>query len=551
MRGNGKQLMATTVILRKRRQARLLGRRDSHCLGHNAAQYAQQLSSHRLGSPILMLSILFNHRATPFNVTLRTLRQLALASLVTPLSFALHAAPSNTVLPVKIQQALKTAKIENSALSLVLLPLNGPGAATFVNADTAVNPASTMKLITSYAALELLGPTHQWKTEFYSDGPLHNGVLQGNLYLKGGGDPKLNMEKLWLLMRDLRANGVQQISGDLVLDRSHFVQPQLAAFNDDGNDANKPFLVGPDSLLVNLKSVRMIVRNEDGKVVVAVEPPIATIHINNQVKALPAGKCPNPNVGYTSKKQADGSINLVVSGQLVAGCSSQTYLALLDHPSYAAGAVRAIWQELGGSIQGHDRVADVPKDARLLARAFSPDLVEIIRDINKYSNNTMAQQLFLSLGAQFRTAADADDAKAAQRVIRQWLQRKGINTDNLLMENGSGLSRNERVSAREMALMLQAAWNGPYAAEFISALPLVGMDGTMHKRLRRTAMTGQAHIKTGTLNTVRAIAGFSRDANGNTWAVVAILNHPRPWGASSILDQVLLGLYPQSKTAKP
>jgi D-alanyl-D-alanine carboxypeptidase/D-alanyl-D-alanine-endopeptidase (penicillin-binding protein 4) len=498
-----------------------------------------------------MSSILFNRRANPLNLALRALRQLALASLLGPLSLGLQAAPSSNVLPVKIQQALAKAKIENSALSLVLLPLNGPGAATFANADIAVNPASTMKLITTYAALELLGPTHQWKTEFYTDGPLLNGVVQGNLYLKGGGDPKLNMEKLWLLMRDLRTNGVQQITGDLVLDRSHFVQPTFSAFNDDGKDANKPFLVGPDALLVNLKSVRMITRNEGGKVTVAVEPPIASIHIDNRVKALPAGKCPNPNVGYTAKKQPDGSINLLVSGQLVAGCSSQSYLALLDHPSYAAGAVRAIWQELGGSIQGRDRVADVPKGARLLARAFSPDLVEIIRDINKYSNNTMAQQLFLSLGAQFRTASDADDAKAAQRVIRQWLARKGINAEHLIMENGSGLSRHERVSAREMAAMLKAAWNGPYAAEFMSSLPLVGMDGTMHKRLRRTALTGQAHIKTGTLNTVRAISGFSRDANGNTWAVVAILNHPRPWGASSILDQALLGLYQQSKTAKP
>ena len=498
-----------------------------------------------------MSSFFVIRRLPGLGLALRTLSQLSLAGLLLPLALSATAAPTNTVLPLKIQQALKTAKIDNSAMSLVMLPLNGPGLATIVNADVAVNPASTMKLITTYAALELLGPTHQWKTEFYTDGPLRNGVLQGNLYLKGGGDPKLNMEKLWLLLRDLRANGVQQISGDLVLDRSHFVQPQLTAFNDDGNDDNKPFLVGPDSLLVNLKSVRFIARNEGGKVTVAAEPPIASIHIDNRVKALPAAKCPNPDVRYSPSKQADGSINLEVSGKLVDGCSTQTYLALLDHQNYAAGAVRAIWQELGGSIQGRDRVDNVPKSARLLARAFSPDLVEIIRDINKYSNNTMAQQLFLSIGAQFRTAADADDAKAALRVIRQWLGRKGIDAKHLMIENGSGLSRQERISAREMAGLLQAAWDSPYAAEFMSSLPLVGMDGTMHKRLRRTALAGEGHIKTGTLNTVRAISGFSRDANGNTWAVVAILNHPRPWGASSILDQVLLGLYQQSKTAKP
>jgi len=161
----------------------------------------------------------------------------------------------------------------------------------------------------------------------------------------------------------------------------------------------------------------------------------------------------------------------------------------------------------------------------------------------------MAQQLFLSLGERYRNEADGDDAKAAQRVIRGWLAKKGITASHLVMENGSGLSRDERVSAREMATLLQAAWKSPYAAEFMASMPIVGMDGTMRKRLKRTALQGEGHIKTGTLNTVRAIAGYSRDSNGNTWAVVAILNDPRPWGASSVLDQALLDLYSQPKAA--
>ena len=476
-----------------------------------------------------------------------SLRSLLFAGLLLPLALPAHAVPVSNTLPPKVQQALKSNKLQDSALSLVMLPLNGPGTPTIFNADVSVNPASTMKLVTTYAALEMLGPTYQWKTEFYSDGPLSNGVLNGNLYLKGGGDPKLNMEKLWLLMRDLRANGVQTITGDLVLDRSHFIQPQLPQFNDDGGDENKPFLVKPDSLLVNLKALRFVARNDGGRVLVSVEPPIASIRIDNQVKALPSKQCTG-EVRYNPVVQADG-VTVTVTGQLGEGCNSQTYLSLLDHPTYAAGAVRAIWNELGGTIQGRDRVEDVPKSARLLARAFSPDLVEIIRDINKYSNNTMAQQLFLSLGARFRTDADGDDARAAQRVVRQWLAKKGITASHLVMENGSGLSRAERVSAREMATLLQAAWKSPYAAEFISSLPLTGMDGTMRKRLKRTAMAGEAHIKTGTLNTVRAIAGFSRDSNGTTWAVTAILNDPRPWGASAVLDQILLDLYKQPKVA--
>ena len=476
---------------------------------------------------------------------IKTLRPLVLASLLLPLALSSQAAAVNTTLPAKVQQALKANKLQDSALSLVMLPLDGPGTPTYFNADVSVNPASTMKLVTTYAALELLGPTFQWKTEFYTDGTLNNGVLNGNLYLKGGGDPKLNMEKLWLLMRDLRANGVRTVTGDLVLDRSHFVQPNLPRFDDDGGDTNKPFLVRPDALLVNLKALRFVARNDGGKVTVAVEPPIASVRIDNQVKAVAGRQCTG-DVRYNPVPQADG-VTVTVTGQLADGCNSQTYLALLDHPTYAAGAVRAIWSELGGTIQGVSRVENVPKSARLLARAFSPDLVEVIRDINKYSNNTMAQQLFLSLGAQFRTDADGDDARAAQRVIRQWLARKGITSPHLVMENGSGLSRAERVSTREMAALLQAAWKSPYAAEFMSSMPLAGMDGTMRKRLKTTALAGQAHIKTGTLNTVRAIAGFTRDSNGHTWAVSAILNDPRPWGAAQVLDQVLLGIYNQSK----
>ncbi|MFK7607108.1 MULTISPECIES: D-alanyl-D-alanine carboxypeptidase/D-alanyl-D-alanine-endopeptidase [unclassified Pseudomonas] len=479
---------------------------------------------------------------------IKSLRPLLLAGLFLPLAFGVNAAPVNTTLSPKVQQALKTNKLQNDALSLVMIPLNGPGVPTVFNADVSMNPASTMKLVTTYAALEMLGPTHQWKTEFYTDGTLNNGTLQGNLYLKGGGDPKLNMEKLWLLMRDLRANGVQHVTGDLILDRSFFEQPQLPAFNDDGNDKNKPFLVKPDALMVNLKALRFIARNDAGKVLISVEPPIASIRVDNQVKALNTKQCTG-DVRYNPVQQADGTVLVTVSGQLADGCNSQTYLSLLDHATYTAGAVRAIWKELGGTIQGQDLQASVPKTAKLLARAYSPDLAEIIRDINKYSNNTMAQQLFLSLGAQFRNDADGDDAKAAQRVIRQWLAKKGITAPHLIMENGSGLSRAERVSAREMAQMLQAAWNSPYAAEFISSMPIAGKDGTMRKRLKTTAMNGQAHIKTGTLNTVRAISGFSRDINGNTWAVVAILNDPRPWGASSILDQVLLDLYRQPPLA--
>jgi len=486
----------------------------------------------------------FTHR-TASTVTRRK-PVLSLATLCLAACATVTSANANPLPSANIDKALKANKINSEALSAVTIPLSGTGKSAFMNADLLINPASTMKLVTTYAALELLGPAFQWKTEFFTDGTVQNGVLDGNLYLKGGGDPKLNMERLWLLLRDLRANGVRHISGDLILDRSHFAPPVVTAFDDDQNDQNKPFLVEPDSLLINFKSQRFIVRGEESAAHLVMEPPIGSIQLVNNVKIQPAKNCNNPVINYTPKD--DGHIlTLTVSGHIAPGCSTQNYLALLDHSRYAAGVVRSIWQEMGGTILGNDMLGQTPSDAHLLVRAYSPDLVEVIRDINKYSNNTMAKQLFLTIGARFRTAADHDDAAAASRVINNFFTKKKIFTHGLVVENGSGLSRKERISARQLALMLQAAWQGPYAAEFISSLPIVAMDGTMRRRLRNSQLAGQAHIKTGTLKNVRAIAGYSRDINGDAWAVVAIINHAKPWGASAILDQVLLDIYRQPK----
>jgi len=460
---------------------------------------------------------------------------------------ALISAPAVTAqnLPsANIDKALKANKINNEALSAVTIPLSGAGKSAYMNADVLINPASTMKLVTTYAALELLGPNYQWKTEFLTDGTVKDGVLDGNLYLKGGGDPKLNMERLWLLLRDLRANGVRHISGDLILDRNHFAPPPVSVFDDDKNDQNKPFLVEPDSLLVNFKSQRFVVRGEASGAKVVMEPPIGSIQIINNVKLKKADNCNSPVINYIPKDDGH-TLTLTINGHIAPGCSTQNYLALLDHSRYAAGVVRSIWQEMGGTILGNDMLGATPKDARLLVRAYSPDLVEVIRDINKYSNNTMAKQLFLSIGARFRNASDSDDADAARRVINDFFAKKKIFTNGLVVENGSGLSRSERITARQLGMMLEAAWKSPYAAEFISSLPIVAMDGTMRRRLRNSQLVGQAHIKTGTLKNVRAIAGYSRDVNGDIWAVVAIINHPQPWGGSAILDQVLLDVYRQ------
>lgn len=481
---------------------------------------------------------------TPRRFILRHLLPLAAVLLVSPL-----AAQAESRLSSPISQALGQAKIPADALSLAVIPLQGQGVAEFVNAEQPVNPASTMKLLTTYAALELLGPDYQWHSELLSNGAIRNGVLQGDLVFRTGGDPKLTQERIWLLLRELRAAGVVDVQGDLVLQPADLRLPLDATpFRDDGNDQSRPFLVEPDPLLSNLKLFNLSTFAETDAVRTHLDPALPEVVINNQLRKLPPVRnCPWPDISYHLEDQ-QSTATLTLTGALHEGCSAQRYFSALDAATYTASLLRVTWHEMGGKISGNNRIGTPPGDARRLARNSSPDLVSVVRDINKYSNNTMTRQLLLTIGRELRNSSDADDHKAAVRVIEAWLARKGIQPGGLVIDNGSGLSRIERITARDMALLLQSAWQSPFAAEFISSMPLAAIDGTMRRRLRDTSLAGEAHIKTGSLRGVRAIAGITRDKNGQSWAVAAIVNHPAAGASRTTLDLVLQDVHQRVAT---
>jgi len=471
------------------------------------------------------------------------LRHLVPITALFTLAAPAWAADSGT-LPSTVRQSLEAARLPSDAMSLAAIPLEGQGMAQFVNADKVVNPASTMKLVTTYAALELLGPTYSWRSELLGTGPISNGVLEGDLIFRTSGDPKMTIERMWSLLRDLRAAGVREVAGDLILQPADIRIPVDAVpFPDDGNDPSKPFLVEPDPLLTNLKLLVLSSYGESNGVRIHLEPALPEVTINNQLKLLaPVKSCPWPNVTYGIEDQGtQATVTLV--GALHQGCSVQRYMSALDAPTYTGSMLRTLWRDMGGAVRGTTRVGQAPSGARQLAYSDSPDLVTVIRDINKFSNNTMARQLFLTIGREMRSRDDLDDQRAAVRSINQWLGSKGIQPTALVLENGSGLSRIERMTARDMAMLLQQAWKSPYAAEFIASLPLAAMDGTMRRRLRNTPVAGQAHLKTGSLRNVRAIAGITRDANGQSWAVAAIVNHAAAGSSREALDRVLTDVY--------
>ena len=216
------------------------------------------------------------------------------AFLVAPLLFGVAAcfAQGASTLPAGVNQSLLATKIPAANIAVVVQELGVQRETLKVNGALPMNPASVMKLVTTYAALELLGPAYRWKTEAYVTGPMRDGSLEGDLVLKGYGDPKLDLEAFWVLLRALRGKGLQTIRGDLVIDRGHFERAPSDAARFDG-DPSRPYNVLPDALLVNYKSLRFAfaAEPERGTVRVQVEPRPPALEVVNSLK-LTDGACP-------------------------------------------------------------------------------------------------------------------------------------------------------------------------------------------------------------------------------------------------------------------
>jgi D-alanyl-D-alanine carboxypeptidase/D-alanyl-D-alanine-endopeptidase (penicillin-binding protein 4) len=446
-------------------------------------------------------------------------------------------------LPKPAAQALRSAGVPASAVSLWLQEIGAPRPTVALRADAVRNPGSVMKLVTTYAALELLGPAFTWKTDAYLDGD--------DLVLRGRGDPKLNYEGFWMLLRSLRARGIQDLRGDVVLDRSYFAPAQYSPFD---SEAFRPYNVTPDALLVNFKSLRFtFIPEPDKGVRVFAEPALPGLEILNTLK-LGAGTCPDGNRAFRDVIQAQFQsqpprASFVGTYPLTCG-ERELNVALHDPQEYIAALIRQLWGEMGGTWSGRVREGTVSPTARLVYVHESEPLAEIVRDINKFSNNVMARQLFLTLGAEAGTPPAR--AEESARVIREWLAAKKIAAPELVLENGSGLSRLERISAQHLGALLLAAWQSAVMPEFISSLPLVAADGTMKKRLKGERVAGHAHIKTGLLSDARAIAGYVLDRQGRRQAVVMIVNHPNAPQTDAAMDAVLQWVYESPTTpARP
>jgi serine-type D-Ala-D-Ala carboxypeptidase/endopeptidase (penicillin-binding protein 4) len=431
---------------------------------------------------------------------------------------------------------LAAARIPAGAAAVVVSPLDGGQLGFSANARKAMNPASTMKLVTTYSALHLLGPGFTFRTELLADGPVTAEALHGDLYVRGGGDPHLVIENLWQMVSRLRGFGIRDIRGDLVLDKSFFEPLKHDPGEFDGEEG-RAYNVGPDALLLNFKSVAItLVPDAAAKVVrVVVVPEVAGLKAPRSVPAVD-GACGD----WRGKLRADinDPMNIRLGGVYPLSCGERAiYVGALEHTNYFAAVFRGLWERQGGSWTGKVREGKVSGTARLVAAQESPPLALLIRDINKFSNNVMTQQLFLTMGAA--TGEPGSPARGAA-AVRGLLAARSIDAPELILENGCGLSRVERISAASLAHVLTDAWSSQWMAELVSSLPISGVDGTMKGR---NVPAGAAHMKTGLLEDTRAVAGYVLAASGKRYVVVAIVNHANARYGTGAHDALIEWVY--------
>ena len=436
-----------------------------------------------------------------------------------------------TPLPTAVAQIMAAQRIPSSAVSFIILDPDSGRIVSSHNADIPRSPASTIKTVTTFAALDSLGPAFTWQTRALSNGP--------DLILQGGGDPYITLERWWSFVQRLRTGGLKTIRGDIVIDDSAFSLPPQDPGAFDGKP-NRSYNVLPDALMVNFQSIefRLAANADTQRVDVIALPAPANLAIENRIR-FSAGRC-RAGAGRVDFQVASPQWDRVIfSGALSPDCTERSFARVLLKPAtYAFGTFVELWRESGGEFSGSLRVEPTPANATLLLSADSLSLAEVVRATNKYSNNLLARHLFLTLGMQ-RYGTPATLEKSAN-AFAEWARDKGFNLAGMDIDNGSGLSRNTHITVLQMAKILSAAYHSRFAPEYLASFPLAGMDGTLRSRMKQSP-AGSVRLKTGHLDGVSGVAGYVTGADGKTYVLVSLVNHVRAdFGAAEPVHAALV-----------
>lgn len=441
--------------------------------------------------------------------------------LLLAMSLPLAAVAEDDELPLGVRSVLKLRQVPADSLSVHVQDV-GTGEVVLEHlAATPRNPASTMKLLTTLVALDTLGPAYRWKTDVYALGEIKDGRLDGDLLLKGYGDPFLVTERFWQLLRSIRRAGIDEIDGDLLLDDSYF---DIGAYDPGAFDRQplRAYNVAPNALLTNFKVVRYWFEPIGQSVKVTLDPPLDNLRVTNQLRVAP-GSCRGYQRGIAVSGNGHDD-EVTFSGKFPGGCERYAMdRAVLSHNEFTYGLFRSLWSESGGRFDGSWKNVVAAEDVEPLLSFESLPLFEMIARVNKHSNNVMARQVLYTLSAELLGPPGTESG--GREVIAKWLADNGLHPTELALENGAGLSRESRITAADMAALLRFAWKQPYMPEYLASMSLTGLDGTLSRRFKDSELVGKAHLKTGSLDHVTAIAGFVQARSGRRFTMVVMQNH--------------------------
>jgi len=427
------------------------------------------------------------------------------------------AAGTTGTVPARITELIASQRLPASAVSFVVLDAESGRVVMSLNPDTPRSPASTIKTVTTFAALDMLGPTFVWQTRAWTH--------DGDLILQGGGDPYLTVERWWSFVQALRALGLSSIPGDIVIDNTAFSLPKEDPGAFDGRP-NRSYNVLPDALMVNFQSIdfNLSANSETHRVDIVASPAPVNLEVDNHIRYAP-GRCSGSAARVDFKVASAAWDRVIFSGALSPHCAPRTIARILLQPvTYAFGTFVQLWRESGGVFEGKLRIEATPADAKLLYSFDSLSLAEIVRLTNKHSNNLMARHLLLTLGKE--RYGDPATLEKGAATMAEWGRERGFDLTGVDIDNGSGLSRSTHISVLQMAKILIAAGHSRFAPEYLASFPLAGMDGTLRSRMK-SSPAGAVRLKTGHLDSVSGVAGYVTASSGKTYVLVSLVNNVR------------------------
>ena len=456
-------------------------------------------------------------------------------------------AAAEAELPPELAAAIKDADFSSDGIGLFIQGVDNEKPLVALHADLFLNPASVIKLVTTAAALDMLGQGYRWSTEVMYTGNIEGHTLNGDLYIRGNGDPYLTPERFWRLLNRIYIVGIHRITGDVLIDNSYFEPGKVdyAAFD---QQPYRTYNVGPNAVLVGFQATEFHLdidtTGTDPAVKITPFPQSPRLRIINQVK-LVNGSCNawKKRLSLETRNNA-GMLEVVFSGNYALACKQRTlYRRVSEAQDHYQHFFLPLWNQIGGSVDGKITQGIVPADAKRLLEESSISLAEAVRLVNKFSNNVMTRQILLSMGAQeFGPPGTTDKGIAA---VNAWLVEHKLDHPDLQLDNGAGLSRDARISAGLLGELLLHVYKQAYMPEFIAALPVSGYDGTMAHRFNDTPLVGHAHIKTGLLDFVQSMAGYVTTATGKRYVVVLLHNDKRAHtrSAEKLQNQLINWIY--------